>query len=60
MCDTYYTSRKQLFDQISGWYKILIGNRQVTFISHTTQEAQTIWTSGGVLCPVFCIAFVTL
>lgn len=60
MCDVSCTSRKQLFDQISGWYKILIDNRQVTFISCTTQEAQMIGMSGGILCAVFCIAFVTL
>lgn len=42
MCDVSCTFRKQLFDQISVRYEILIDNRQVAFISGTTQEAQMI------------------
>lgn len=38
MSDTAHTCRKQLCDQISVWYEVLIDNRQVAFISWATQE----------------------
>lgn len=49
------TSRKQLFDQNSGWYSPH-GNRQVACVSWAGREARKIWARGGILCAFLCVA----